>query len=153
IALCGDCVKWERQSIRGLRNKVTAQKKGLRQVKPSDNWQFCRADQTAERDCAILWICKQLACTPICAWAGKMKNARRTGVTRPNLVAAAVRLAGGPIAAALICGVARQTIYDWIDERRDERLIDALRLSRACGVPIENLAGDDIEKLSAPVRT
>jgi len=82
-----------------------------------------------------------------------MKNARRTGVTRPNLVAAAVRLAGGPIAAALICGVARQTIYDWIDARRVERVIDALRLSRACGVPIENLAGDDIEKLSAPVRT
>jgi hypothetical protein len=48
--------------------------------------------------------------------------------------------------------VARQTIYDWIDERRVERLIDALRLSRASGVAIENLAGDDVEKLAAPVR-
>jgi len=53
---------------------------------------------------------------------------------------------------AAICGVARQTIYDWINERRVERLIDALRLSRASGVPIENLAGDDAEKLAAPVQ-
>jgi hypothetical protein len=68
------------------------------------------------------------------------------------MVDAAVRLAGGPTAVALICGVARQTIYDWISERRVERLIDALRLSRASGVPIENLAGDDPEKLAAPVR-
>jgi len=43
-------------------------------------------------------------------------------------------------------------IYDWINERRVERLIDALRLSRASGVAIENLAGDDVEKLAAPVR-
>ena len=76
----------------------------------------------------------------------------RRGVTRPNLVAAAVRLAGGPSAVAAICGVARQTIYHWIDERRVERLIDALRLSRASGVAIENLAGDDAERLAAPVR-
>ena len=68
------------------------------------------------------------------------------------MVDAAVRLAGGPTAVAPICGVARQTIYDWISERRVERLIDALRLSRASGVPIENLAGDDPEKLAAPVR-
>ena len=34
-----------------------------------------------------------------------------------------------------------------------ERLIDALRLSRASGVAIENLAGDDVEKLAAPVKT
>jgi hypothetical protein len=34
-----------------------------------------------------------------------------------------------------------------------ERLIDALRLSRASGVAIENLAGDDVEKLAAPVQT
>ena len=79
------------------------------------------------------------------------RGVRRKGVTRPNLVAAAVRLAGGPSAVAAICGVARQTIYDWIGERRVERLIDALRLSRASGVPIENLAGDDVEKLAAPV--
>ena len=77
---------------------------------------------------------------------------RRQGVTRPNLVAAAVRLAGGPSAVAAICGVARQTIYDWISERRVERLIDALRLSRASGIPIEKLAGDDVEKVAAPVR-
>ena len=68
------------------------------------------------------------------------------------MVDAAVRLAGGPTAVALICGVARQTIYDWISERRVERLIDALRLSRASGIPIEKLAGDDVEKVAAPVR-
>ena len=73
-------------------------------------------------------------------------------VSKPNLVAAAVRLAGGPGAAATICGVSRQTIYDWINERRVERLIDALRLSRASGVAIENLAGDDVEKLAAPAQ-
>jgi transposase-like protein len=78
---------------------------------------------------------------------------RKPEISRPNLVAAAIRLAGGPAAAARICGVSRQTIYDWISERRVERLIDALRLSRASGVAIENLAGDDVEKLAAPVRT
>src|SRR6266404_3228275 len=93
---------------------------------------------------------------PKCAHVQKAKRratVRRTGVSKPNLVAAAVRLAGGPGAAATICGVSRQTIYDWINERRVERLIDALRLSRASGVAIENLAGDDVEKLAAPVQT
>src|ERR1700680_3826186 len=83
----------------------------------------------------------------------RRKTGRRTGGSRPNRVAAAVRLPGGPGAPATICGVSRQTIYDWINERRVERLIDALRLSRASGVAIENLAGDDIEKLAAPVQT
>jgi hypothetical protein len=78
---------------------------------------------------------------------------KKAEISRPNLVAAAVRLAGGPAAAARICGVSRQTIYDWVNERRVERLIDALRLSRASGVAIENLAGDDVEKLAAPVQT
>ena len=78
---------------------------------------------------------------------------RKAEISRPNLVAAAVRLAGGPAPVGRICGVSRQTIYDWINERRVERLIDALRLSRASGVAIENLAGDDVEKLAAPVRT
>jgi hypothetical protein len=36
------------------------------------------------------------------------------------------------------------------NERRVERLIDALRLSRAAGLAIENLAGDEVEKLAAP---
>src|SRR5579864_2748607 len=92
---------------------------------------------------------------PECAHVKKNQQpttVRRTGVSKPNLVAAAVRLAGGPGAAASICGVSRQTIYDWINERRVERLIDALRLSRASGVAIENLAGDDVEKLAAPVQ-
>ena len=66
---------------------------------------------------------------------------------------------------ALVCGVragiaqrpGRRLVVGthlyWINERRVERLIDALRLSRASGVAIENLAGDDVEKLAAPVKT
>ena len=57
-----------------------------------------------------------------------------------------------PRAAVGVRRASRQTIYDWINERRVERLIDALRLSRASGVAIENLAGDDVEKLAAPVQ-
>ena len=71
---------------------------------------------------------------PKCAHVQKAQRrttVRRTGVSKPNLVAAAVRLAGGPGAAATICGVSRQTIYDWINERRVERLIErAQTLSR-----------------------
>ena len=46
----------------------------------------------------------------------------------------------GASGVAAICGVDRQTIYDWINERRVERLIDARRLTCVSGVPIENLA-------------
>ena len=52
----------------------------------------------------------------------------------------------------LSAGYHAKTIYDWINERRVERLIDALRLSHAAGVAIENLAGDDVEKLATPVQ-
>ena len=58
------------------------------------------------------------------------------------MVAAAVEIAGGVTAVARLCGVARQSVYTWIQEWRVERLIDALKLARASGVPIERLAGD-----------
>ena len=61
------------------------------------------------------------------------------------MVAAAVELAGGVTAVARLCGVARQSVYSWIEEWRMERLIDALRLSRASGIPVERLAGDAFE--------
>jgi hypothetical protein len=57
------------------------------------------------------------------------------------MVAAAVELAGGPSAVAKLCGVRRQSVYWWIKEWKVERLIDALKLSRASGIPIEKLAG------------
>ena len=57
------------------------------------------------------------------------------------MVAAAVEHAGGVTAVARLCGVARQSVYSWIQEWRVERLIDALRLSRASGIPVERLAG------------
>lgn len=49
-----------------------------------------------------------------------------------------------PISRAVskLCGVARQSVYTWIQEWRVERLIDALKLARASGIPIERLAGD-----------
>ena len=60
---------------------------------------------------------------------------------RPNMVAAAIELAGGPTAVAELCGVRRQSVYVWIKEWKVERLVDALKLARASGIPIEKLAG------------
>jgi transposase-like protein len=62
-----------------------------------------------------------------------------------NMVAAAVELAGGPTALARLCGVRRQSIYLWIKEWKVERLVDALKLSRASGIPIEKFAGGMID--------
>ena len=61
-----------------------------------------------------------------------------------NMVAAAVENAGGPTAVARLCGVRRQSIYLWIKEWKVERLVDALKLSRASGIPIEKFAGEII---------
>jgi len=61
---------------------------------------------------------------------------------RPNMVAAAIELAGGPTAVAELCGVRRQSVYVWIKEWKVERLVDALKLAQASGIPIERLAGE-----------
>jgi len=66
------------------------------------------------------------------------------------MVAAAVELAGGVTAVAKLCGVARQSVYTWIEEWRVERLIDALKLARASGIPIERLAGDAFKPEKIP---
>ena len=42
-----------------------------------------------------------------------------------------------------LCGVSRQAVYLWIKEWRVERLMDGIKLSRASGVPIEKLAGEE----------
>lgn len=68
------------------------------------------------------------------------------------MVAAAVDLAGGPSAVARLCGVRRQSVYLWIKEWRVERLVDALKLSRASGIPIEKLAGEAFDKLENPIK-
>src|ERR1700730_4577642 len=65
--------------------------------------------------------------------------------SRPNMVAAAVELSGGPNAVAKIGGVRRQSVYWWIKEWKVERLVDALKLSRASGIPIEKLAGESVD--------
>jgi transposase-like protein len=62
-----------------------------------------------------------------------------------NMVAAAVEIAGGPTAVARLCGVRRQSIYLWIKEWKVERLVDALKLSRASGIPIEKFAGEIVD--------
>jgi len=67
------------------------------------------------------------------------------------MVAAAVELAGGVTAVAKLCGVARQSVYTWVEEWRVERLIDALKLARASGIPIERLAGDAFKPDKFPV--
>ncbi len=58
------------------------------------------------------------------------------------MVAAAIELAGGSIAVAELCGVRRQSVYVWIKEWKVERLVDALKLAQASGIPIERLAGE-----------
>jgi hypothetical protein len=60
----------------------------------------------------------------------------------PNMVAAALELAGGAAAVAELFGVRRQSVYWWIKEWKVERLVDALKLSRASGIPVEKLAGE-----------
>jgi transposase-like protein len=82
--------------------------------------------------------------------SGRPKTAR---IAKPNMVAAAVDLAGGVTAVARLCGISRQTVYTWIQDWRVERLIDALKLSRASGIPIEKLAGaafDDADRTVIP---
>ena len=72
------------------------------------------------------------------------------GAARPNMVAAAVDLVGGISAVARLCGVSRQSVYSWIQQWRVERLIDALKLSRASGIPIEKLAGAAFDADTVP---
>jgi transposase-like protein len=66
------------------------------------------------------------------------------------MVTAAVELAGGVTAVARLCGVTRQSVYSWIEEWRVERLIDALKLARASGIPVERLAGDAFKPEEIP---
>lgn len=61
------------------------------------------------------------------------------------MVAAAIELAGGPTAVAELCGVRRQSVYVWIKEWKVERLVDAIKLAQASGIPIERLAGEATE--------
>ena len=44
------------------------------------------------------------------------------GYPKSNMVAAAVEVAGGVTAVSKLCGVARQSVYTWIEEWRVERL-------------------------------
>ena len=68
------------------------------------------------------------------------------------MVAAAVEQAGGAATVAKMCGVRRQSVYWWIKEWKVERLVDALKLSRASGIPIERLAGESLDSVAMPNR-
>jgi hypothetical protein len=45
--------------------------------------------------------------------------------------------------------VRRQSVYVWIKEWKVERLVDALKLAQASGIPIEKLAGEAIEAVKS----
>jgi DNA invertase Pin-like site-specific DNA recombinase len=84
---------------------------------------------------------------------GRKKTSDRSKAKRgkrPNMVAAAVELAGGVNAVAKLCGVRRQSVYWWIKEWKIERLVDALKLSRASGIPIEKLAAEAFDADTDP---
>ncbi len=48
-------------------------------------------------------------------------------------------------AVGKLCGVRRQSVYWWIKEWKVEGLVDALKFSRASGIPIEKFAGETID--------
>jgi transposase-like protein len=94
-----------------------------------------------------------IALSPAAAAMSKKKTTgrpKRLRAVKSNMVAAAVELAGGVTAVARLCGVARQSVYTWIQEWRVERLIDALILARASGIPVERLAGEAFKPETIP---
>jgi len=94
-----------------------------------------------------------IALSPALAAMSKKKTTgrpKRLRAVKSNMVAAAVELAGGVTAVARLCGVARQSVYTWIQEWRVERLIDALILARASGIPVERLAGEAFKPETIP---
>jgi hypothetical protein len=70
-----------------------------------------------------------------------MKRIRRR--RHGNAVAQAVAAVGGPTKAAGICQVSNAAIHLWMQRGSVPFLRHALRLSRASGIPIEELAGDE----------
>jgi hypothetical protein len=52
----------------------------------------------------------------------------------------------------MLSGVRRQSAYWWIKEWKVERLVDALKLSRASGIPMEKFAGQTLGSKPPPKR-
>ena len=78
---------------------------------------------------------------PICELLGKSPT--RPGVPPPELIQ---KLYQSRQARAFRGEVRRQPVYWWIKEWKVERLVDALKLSRASGIPIEKLAGEVVRQ-------
>ena len=77
-------------------------------------------------------------------------NREKNRVSKPNLVERWSGWQAGQVRQRPSAGYRARRSMTGSNGRRVERLIDALRLSRASGVAIENLAGDEVEKLAAP---
>jgi DNA-binding transcriptional regulator YdaS (Cro superfamily) len=60
-----------------------------------------------------------------------------------NAVERAVLAVGGPTKAARICGVSNAAVHKWIQRGSISLLRNALRLSRASGVSIEEFVDEE----------
>ncbi len=61
---------------------------------------------------------EKLKCSDCLRFKERPSDSRLRCYRKSNLIPAGVRVAGGPGAAATICGVSRQTFYDWTNVRR-----------------------------------
>jgi DNA-binding transcriptional regulator YdaS (Cro superfamily) len=73
-----------------------------------------------------------------------MRHRVKSGTKKKeSAVLRAVSAVGGPTKAAGICGVSNTAIHKWIRRGSVMLLKHALRLSRASGIPIEELVGEE----------
>jgi hypothetical protein len=82
-----------------------------------------------------------------------VESGRSMVATRPVInafVKYCFELASDRTGISTLFGVRRQSVYWWIKEWKVERLVDALKLSRASGIPIEKLAGGWLRSPPSP---
>jgi hypothetical protein len=63
-----------------------------------------------------------------------------------NAVSRAVAALGGPTKTAGICGVSNAAIHKWINRGSVTLLKNAVKLSKASGIPIEEFLGEGDEE-------
>lgn len=87
-----------------------------------------------------------------CGVVGRRRRPVRParGSREINWVERAIKaIPGGAPRAAKLCGVTKQAVYDWMGAWRIERLVDALKVSRASGIAIEKFAGPKLDLTEA----